>query len=112
MPTKDPEKKKAQRKRWAEKNPEKLKEARKRWLEDNPRRAEKQREYHAAWRARNGVEARGPRPQCAELFREDPNDSRHGSTNGYTNLGCRCDRCRAAWATHVRERNAKKRAGL
>jgi hypothetical protein len=22
----------------------------------------------------------------------------HGTVNGYTNLGCRCEKCRAAWA--------------
>lgn len=25
-----------------------------------------------------------------------PDDARHGTTNGYRNLRCRCDRCRAA----------------
>lgn len=25
-------------------------------------------------------------------------DPRHGTTNGYSNLGCHCDRCKAAWA--------------
>ncbi len=31
-----------------------------------------------------------------------PEDPRHGTTNGYGNLGCRCERCRAAH----RERHA------
>jgi hypothetical protein len=31
-----------------------------------------------------------------------PDDPRHGTTNGYTNLGCRCARCRAAHAAYVR----------
>lgn len=26
----------------------------------------------------------------------EPDDPRHGTTNGYGNLGCRCDRCREA----------------
>ena len=26
----------------------------------------------------------------------EPDDPRHGTTNGYGNLGCRCDACRAA----------------
>ena len=30
-----------------------------------------------------------------------PDDPRHGTRNGYTNLTCRCDRCRAAWADYV-----------
>ena len=25
-----------------------------------------------------------------------PDDPRHGTTNGYSNLGCRCDECREA----------------
>lgn len=35
--------------------------------------------------------------QKAELFRADPTDVRHGTANGYSNLDCRCARCRAAW---------------
>lgn len=31
-------------------------------------------------------------------MRDDPTDPRHGSVNGYTNHGCRCERCRAAEA--------------
>lgn len=37
------------------------------------------------------------RPQTAEAFRSDPGDVRHGTENGYSNLDCRCARCRAAW---------------
>lgn len=29
-----------------------------------------------------------------ERFRNDPTDVRHGTNNGYSNLGCRCDSCR------------------
>ncbi|WP_141658660.1 hypothetical protein [Carbonactinospora thermoautotrophica] len=32
-----------------------------------------------------------------------PDDPRHGTTNGYGNLGCRCDRCRAANREQHRE---------
>lgn len=32
----------------------------------------------------------------AAAFREDPTDQRHGTMNGYVNLGCRCSDCRAA----------------
>lgn len=34
-----------------------------------------------------------------------PDDSRHGTENGYRNLGCRCDRCKKAHADVYRERN-------
>ena len=28
-------------------------------------------------------------------------DLRHGTVNGYSNLRCRCERCRAAWTAYV-----------
>ena len=31
-------------------------------------------------------------------FQADPDDPRHGTKHGYKNLGCRCDRCKAAYA--------------
>jgi len=34
----------------------------------------------------------------------DPNDPRHGTTNGYTAYGCRCDSCTAAHANDERRR--------
>lgn len=34
--------------------------------------------------------------QYKKKFRENPDDPRHGSLNGYDNLDCRCDRCKAA----------------
>lgn len=34
-----------------------------------------------------------------------PNDPRHGTANGYNNLGCRCQPCRKAWADTYRERS-------
>jgi hypothetical protein len=37
------------------------------------------------------------RQDTKERFWNDPNDPRHGSTNGYNNLGCRCMWCRHAW---------------
>lgn len=30
-------------------------------------------------------------------------DPRHGTTNGYSNLGCRCDECKTAHADYHRE---------
>lgn len=45
---------------------------------------------------------RRPDPEAVErrkaAFRADPTDRRHGTTNGYSNLTCRCGRCRQAWA--------------
>jgi hypothetical protein len=38
----------------------------------------------------------------------DPNDSRHGTDSGYTNYGCRCDRCTAAHTEKVRTNRAGK----
>lgn len=39
----------------------------------------------------------------AIAFRANPDDPRHGSVNGYSNLGCKCDPCKAAWkAAHWR----------
>jgi hypothetical protein len=32
-----------------------------------------------------------------EEFWEDPDDDRHGTTNGYSNLKCRCESCTEAW---------------
>lgn len=31
-----------------------------------------------------------------------PDDPRHGKPSSYTNWGCRCDECRAAWAAYKR----------
>jgi hypothetical protein len=32
----------------------------------------------------------------------DPGDARHGTVNGYSNLGCRCERCRTASTERAR----------
>lgn len=37
------------------------------------------------------------------------NDPRHGTVNGYSNLRCRCARCKAAQAVVVKERRARRR---
>jgi hypothetical protein len=57
MPTRDPEKKKAQRKRWVEASSEQVKAARKKWEQGNEDRREKQREYLRAYRARQRQQA-------------------------------------------------------
>lgn len=36
------------------------------------------------------------------LFSSTPDDPRHGTENGYSNLRCRCDRCTDAHATYYR----------
>lgn len=38
-----------------------------------------------------------------ERFRADPTDPVHGTRKGYTDRKCRCERCRRAWATYIRE---------
>lgn len=35
-------------------------------------------------------------------------DPRHGTKNGYKNLGCRCSRCRAGWAAYHRAYTHRK----
>jgi hypothetical protein len=40
----------------------------------------------------------GPKAQVArDKFLKNKKDPRHGTTNGYGNLGCRCDPCTEAW---------------
>jgi hypothetical protein len=54
-----------------------------------------------AWRARQREQRRtGP------LVADD--DPRHGTLNGYTNLGCKCDRCREVYATYHREHRQRE----
>lgn len=47
----------------------------------------------------------------AEMM-NNPDDPRHGTNNGYSNLGCRCDRCKAAKAAmhqvYLERRRAEK----
>src|SRR5512146_1820006 len=44
-----------------------------------------------------------PRARPERTVTLAPDDQRHGTTNGYNNLGCRCDRCRAAWTEYYVE---------
>ena len=39
-------------------------------------------------------------------------DRRHGTTNGYSNLTCRCSLCRNAWSLNMREYRAQKAGSL
>ena len=41
------------------------------------------------------------------MKRDDP---RHGTKNGYSNLRCRCDDCRAAWAAYCYKRQKERAA--
>lgn len=57
----------------------------------------------AAWAAAHPP--RRPNPVAVEqrkaAFRANPADPRHGSANGYSNLNCRCQPCRDAWAARI-----------
>lgn len=35
-------------------------------------------------------------------------DPRHGTVNGYTNLRCRCESCRAIWTAVTRARRSQR----
>jgi hypothetical protein len=37
-----------------------------------------------------------------------PDDPRHGTANGYINLGCRCVPCKGAYADWMREARARR----
>ena len=39
-------------------------------------------------------------------------DTRHGTTNGYSNLRCRCEACRAAWTRYVLARRETRKTLL
>jgi hypothetical protein len=39
-----------------------------------------------------------------------PDDPRHGTANGYSNLKCRCAPCTAAWAEYHRQWVSRKPA--
>lgn len=39
-------------------------------------------------------------------------DDRHGTQNGYSNLSCRCQLCRDAWAAAGREWRIRRAAAL
>lgn len=38
----------------------------------------------------------------------DPSDPRHGTTNGYGNLGCRCDPCKSAWSAEQKKQRRRR----
>ena len=49
------------------------------------------------------------RAESVAAFLADLTDSRHGTVNGYGNLGCRCDRCREANNASMRAYKKKRR---
>lgn len=62
----------------------------------------------------NGAEPfTGPvktRPTAEQLAAQVPGDEPwHGTPGGYTNHGCKCARCLAAWAELSRKYRAKRR---
>ena len=50
------------------------------------------REYGRQYRARNAARIKA----CIEAGEPLPENIKHGTAGAYTNLGCRCDECRAA----------------
>ena len=46
-----------------------------------------------------------------ERCRLEPEDHRHGTVNGYSNLGCGCPPCRAAHSVICRERRIARSSG-
>lgn len=95
MPYKNPEDRKAQRKRWLERNHDVAVAATKRWSQSE-RGKQKRLEWNAA--------------RLAEMA-ADKRNHRHGTVNGY-NIGCRCDRCRTAHTDYHRAYNARKRQAI
>lgn len=56
-----------------------------------------------------GASAKQPGRRYNYVMLVSPDDPRHGTWNAYSNLGCRCDRCRQAASEYNRER---RRRGL
>jgi len=38
----------------------------------------------------------------------ESNDPRHGTLNGYCNLGCRCERCKVPWVAYNKQRRVER----
>lgn len=64
--------------------------------------------HYLRWRAHGDPTT--TRPRLGPLTSDD--DPRHGTENGYNNLGCRCARCRAAHARTYRDRRARNAAAV
>lgn len=48
---------------------------------------------------------------CSTACQLPDGDQRHGTYNGYVNLSCRCDQCRAAATAMARKLKAQRVAG-
>lgn len=124
MPYKDPEKRSASNaasaRRWRERfkaeDPEGyaaytrgVRERHKARMTDEQRQAA--RDYQRQYRATRTTDAtpRSSPMSTREEFASTPADPRHGTLNGYNNLRCRCDRCRAANAASQREYMQRRR---
>ena len=62
--------------------------------------AKLQRRATDARHSRDYWKQRAKAPRTSVLAADDP---RHGTANGYNNLGCRCGKCRAAWSEYYRD---------
>lgn len=48
------------------------------------------------------------KPETRQQFQSDLGDPRHGTINGYSNLRCRCPKCRSAQAACMAQQRAAK----
>jgi hypothetical protein len=63
-------------------------------------------------RAEAARRARGVAPRLPSDIANHANDPRHGTANGYQNLGCRCPECKAAFAAFKRAYSARRKERL
>lgn len=82
--------------RLAERRRMQRRETRAREAEQRQQAQDEAKRQRDSERATHKLSAGQRRREQAEAFRSDPTDSRHGTTNGYNNYGCRCDECREA----------------
>lgn len=124
MPYKDPEKKRESARRARQRDPERFANYGRQWRANlTPEKRAELNAKQAEWMRRNGrvspeveyvpMGARVTGMSVDEkraAFQADLTDERHGTLNGYNNLRCRCDGCRAANAASMREYKERRRA--
>ncbi|MDT5076462.1 MAG: hypothetical protein QOJ80_1099 [Mycobacterium sp.] len=71
-----------------------------------PGHAQRSDEFAKGRLRRSTVEISG---NPTRFIRPGDGDPRHGSDNGYSNLRCRCQHCRQAWARTYQKRRERKR---